>query len=361
MKRLKSFVLFLFLSIVAFAQQPIGTSFEHGTLSEALAKAAKNKKGPKLVFLDCYTTWCGPCKNMSEKIFPMEKVGTFFNANFVNIKIDMEKGEGPELAKKFSVKAYPTFLILSADGKEVGRIVGGGDADGFIAKVKKAMDVENSPAAKKLAYEADKSFNKAFAYLEALKNSYMIAEQNKFLQENFSSFKWYEKYSHDMWPFLSTSLAKGDSGIFNDVVKDIVIMYDTFGRDKTNLLLTGYIKQYMIGYLSNKIHGATTADLQKRIDLLAFVNNGDKLADKLAEIAECVVKDDYAAIADIFRPHLIAELSYNDRAIAEKAVVTLKDKIDSKVLYSYFKVMSSSNKKAAEDYAVLAETYKSEK
>ena len=62
--------------------------------SEALAKA---KAENKLVFMDCYTSWCGPCKYMTETIFPQEKAGEFFNPKFVCVKFDMEKGEGKEL------------------------------------------------------------------------------------------------------------------------------------------------------------------------------------------------------------------------------------------------------------------------
>lgn len=359
MKRLKSFVLFLFLSIVAFAQQPAGTIFEHGTLSEALAKAAKNKKGPKLVFLDCYTTWCGPCKNMAEKIFPMEKVGTFFNANFVNIKIDMEKGEGPELAKKFNVRAYPTFLILSADGKEVGRIVGGGDADGFIARVQKAMNPKNSPEARKAAYEAEKTFANAFSYLEALQDAYLKAEANEFLDQNFASFQWYEKYRNDMWPFLETSLSSYKSGIFNEVAKDMIKASEGLGRDRVNTLLTKNIKQYMVAYLSNKIEGATVADLQKRLDVLAFVSNGDKLSAKLYEIGTCVVKNDYSDMGNILYPYFIyASLSSDDMKLLNKVIHAIQDRVDPKVIGDYFQGMGYSSKTTAEEYAKLAEPYK---
>ena len=168
MKKILTLLLCFSLSIGLFSQEKTenkGVIFDHGTLAESLAKAKKNKKGPNMVFLDCYTTWCGPCKQMANVIFPMEHVGEFFNANFVNLKIDMEKGEGIELAKKYNVRAYPTFLILDAEGNEINRVVGSGDADGFIAKVKKAMDPNNSPQVKKEAYLKEKNMSNAKAYL----------------------------------------------------------------------------------------------------------------------------------------------------------------------------------------------------
>lgn len=111
-----------------------GIKWEEGTLMQALKKAKEN--GEKLVFLDCYATWCGPCKYMANQVFTTKEAGDYFNSNFVNIKIDMEKGEGINLAKEFRIQGYPTFIILNSNGKEVGRIVGGAPIGEFIEKVK---------------------------------------------------------------------------------------------------------------------------------------------------------------------------------------------------------------------------------
>ena len=138
MKSLISIITLLMLNLIAFGQ---GVNFEHITFDEALAKA---KAENKLVFMDCYTSWCGPCKYMTETIFPQEKAGEFFNPKFVCVKYDMEKGEGPELAKRFGVRAYPTFLILRPDGTVQHKIVGGGDLDKFIAKVEKGLNEKTS-------------------------------------------------------------------------------------------------------------------------------------------------------------------------------------------------------------------------
>lgn len=59
-----------------------------------------------------YTTWCCPCKVLDKDVFPNEKVGKFYNKNFINYKVDAEKGEGLEIAKKYGVAQYPTLIYL---------------------------------------------------------------------------------------------------------------------------------------------------------------------------------------------------------------------------------------------------------
>lgn len=162
----------LLCRLTATAQETAaGVTFTEGkTFSEALAQA---KTQGRMLFVDCHTSWCGPCRMMSTKVFPQKTVGDFFNSKFVNIKIDMEKGEGPALAKRFGVRAYPTFLFLDADGKEVNRIVGAeADASKFLTMVKDGLG-KKSLAAMTQRYdggERDTTF--LLDYIDVLGNAY---------------------------------------------------------------------------------------------------------------------------------------------------------------------------------------------
>lgn len=113
-----------------------GITFATGSLADVLAQA---KAEGKKVFLDCYTSWCGPCRVMSNTVFTRTEVGTFFNDHFVCLKLDMEQGEGPDVAKRYGVKAFPTMLILSPEGEVLHTIVGARSADALIGEAKTAL------------------------------------------------------------------------------------------------------------------------------------------------------------------------------------------------------------------------------
>ncbi len=147
MKKILSAFLII-LSVLSFAQE--GIKFETSDFKTILAKA---KKENKLIFLDAYTTWCGPCKLMAKNIFTLKSVGDHYNANFVNAKIDMEKGEGIDIAKKYDVKVFPTYLFIDGNGELVHRTVGYVPEKEFIQFAKDASDPSKRVAALKERFE----------------------------------------------------------------------------------------------------------------------------------------------------------------------------------------------------------------
>lgn len=98
-----------------------GIHFEHGRFEEILEKA---KKENKLIFMDVYMSWCGPCKRMTKNVFPLKEVGDYYNKKFISYKVDAEKGEGREIARRYAVGAFPTLLYVSADGQLLHRSSG---------------------------------------------------------------------------------------------------------------------------------------------------------------------------------------------------------------------------------------------
>ncbi len=117
-----------------------GIQFTEGKWSEILKQA---KKENKLIFLDAYTTWCGPCKMLQKNVFTRDDVAATFNGNFINVKIDMEAGEGPSLAKRYPIEGYPTLFFINGKGKVVKQLLGYQQPQDLI---KVAKSVQKGPA-----------------------------------------------------------------------------------------------------------------------------------------------------------------------------------------------------------------------
>ena len=110
-----SLILFLLLGI-SINSRSQGIQFEQGDWSTIKAKA---KAAHKLVYIDVFTSWCGPCKMMARNYFPQEQAGTFYNGAFVCYQIDAEKGEGVAIAKQYAVNGYPTNLFINPANEQV--------------------------------------------------------------------------------------------------------------------------------------------------------------------------------------------------------------------------------------------------
>ena len=135
MKLLTGLVLSLVLALSAAATE---ITFEKSlTWKQIKEKAAKENK---MIFFDAYTSWCGPCKYLENKVYTDDAVASYYNANYINVKFDMEDGEGISLAEELGVTSYPTLLFFSPEGKVVHKFIGAMDAGQFINLGKDAQD-----------------------------------------------------------------------------------------------------------------------------------------------------------------------------------------------------------------------------
>lgn len=178
--------IFTILTILASIQFSFGQgiNFFEGTFEEA--KAVAEAEG-KLIFVDAYAVWCGPCRRMSNQVFPRQDVGDFYNENFINLKMDMESKAGRKFGKEFPVSSFPTLLFLEPDGDLIQRIVGAQRPENLIKQGQSALQkTDRIKDFQKQYNEGNREPQLVLNYIKALNKSGKpsIAIANQFLREN---------------------------------------------------------------------------------------------------------------------------------------------------------------------------------
>ncbi|RAJ73464.1 thioredoxin-like protein [Chitinophaga dinghuensis] len=138
-------------AFTVFAQE--GIQFQNASFAELKQLAATQHK---LIFIDCYTSWCAPCKWMDHNVFVLPKVAEQYNSTFINARFDMEKGEGVELRKQYNVTSFPTYLFLDANGKLMYRSGSRMTAEEFMTVGENANDPGKSVASMQQQYDGGK-------------------------------------------------------------------------------------------------------------------------------------------------------------------------------------------------------------
>lgn len=129
--------LFFFLSLNLTAQEIRLDKIDFESDPEWEKILNKARRSGKVIFFDAYTTWCGPCKKMERQVFTQPNVANFFNQKFINVKYDMERGQGVDLKSKYNVGVFPTYLFITGNGEVVHRIVGAYLEEGDFLKYSK--------------------------------------------------------------------------------------------------------------------------------------------------------------------------------------------------------------------------------
>ncbi len=148
------------------AQNSMEIHFMDQNMTAALKKA---KASNKLIFVDCYTSWCSPCKWMADNIFTLDSVAQFYNDHFVNLAMDMEKGIGPGYTKKYNVQVFPTYLFLDGAGTLIHKSTSRMDAAEFMDEGRRALSPDRSSSILAEKYEqGDRSLFTLLNYIEVL-------------------------------------------------------------------------------------------------------------------------------------------------------------------------------------------------
>ncbi len=218
------------------------TEFRHISFDEALTAA---KAEGKKVFIDFYTSWCGPCKRLAANVFPDKQVGDYMNGNYVCLKLDAEK-EGAELAKKFGVSAYPTLIVTDTDGKVLGLFAGYKEGEDFIAAVDALKDPEMNPERVKERYlagerngklviayarnlmESNRSYQEGIRQSQEVIDSYFnsLSDADRLKPENILMFTNYTyDYSNPRLKFMRSHVNDFEASSRDAIKKTIALLY----------------------------------------------------------------------------------------------------------------------------------------
>lgn len=172
---MKNYILLLLMPLAFNLSAQDGVHFIEDSWQKLLKKAEKEDK---LIFLDAYTTWCGPCKMMTKDVFPDKKLGKLYNDKFINVQLDMESETGRPLARKYQVMAYPSLLYINGKGEVVHRVVGYHEPEQLIDLADVANDPELNLMGLQQRYEAgerdpDFLLKKAMAHSNAMDGQHM--------------------------------------------------------------------------------------------------------------------------------------------------------------------------------------------
>lgn len=281
MKKLYLFLICLIVSILATIQTfSQGIVFRQDDWQNVLMQA-KNQK--KLIFVDIYTTWCGPCKEMDKKTFTESAVGDKFNTKFINYKVDAEKGFGITLAKRYKVTSYPTCLFVDPSENLIYKQEGLLRAPDLL---KEADMVLNNQANAKPLWALDKLYNEGRKDAEFLYEYISVRS----LYANIDNTTLVDEYVKALPPVqLSTDKTlrlivnngfKIDGKAFEVLLKSREKAESLFegGVEKVNMAFSQSINEVFSEALTNK--NQALFDKALAANLKALPNTADRVNDK---------------------------------------------------------------------------------
>jgi thiol-disulfide isomerase/thioredoxin len=316
MKKLLILSLFVGQSLCLNAQ----IEFEHGAFAEAKQKATKENK---LIFIDAFTVWCGPCKQLAKNIFPLPEVGEYFNKNFINVKIDMEKGEGIEMAKQYAVNAYPTLLFVNAKGELVHRTCGLMPKESLLEEATKAVSGSNTfVEAQNNKSKINGNPSEALKYFQLMDNA--CAKFDKDVDAFFASISDKQLADESTDKIIASYITNSNNKGFEYIVTHKKQMSDRWGEEKYN----AYIKNLFL----NEIENTNTKNKAQIVALESKINQHATGEDKiyLSNLMQIRVadqnnkKDEYAKAAITF----VNKYGMNDANLLNNYAWSFYEKVD---------------------------------
>jgi thioredoxin-related protein len=286
MKKIALAFIILLLSQVfrVHAQVNQGIQFNQTDNWEKIKKTALENN--KYIFVDCYATWCGPCKLMDKEVYPKAEIGKFMNFNFISIKVQIDTSsqdneyikkrydDAHEIATKYKVTKLPTFLFFSPEGKIVHRSTGALRDTDFIKVSLNALHPDKQCYTLFEDYKAGRKKYQTIPYLiECLKSFEDKKEINNIVQDYIKNYL--DNQDTNKW-MLSKNLNILSS--YNSLItsKDKVFNLFYLHGDTVDMILN--LKGFSQSVVGNII---TKEDINPNLENMGFKTNKEPDWDKM--------------------------------------------------------------------------------
>jgi len=205
-----------------------GIQFMQDEPLEKVLSMAREKD--KIIFIDGYTSYCAPCKQLDKEVFPLQKVGDYFNSHFINVRYDLDKPEGKKLRAQYKdvITGFPSLILLDKNGKMIHKIGGFHPADSLIAKMQAALNGNSLSVMRARLQAGEKSLAFVQAYKQIIEDGFLREESEQVNRTILDRISDEEMLNPKMWALVGRSVTDPYSPVFGRVVKN----YWNFGQKK---------------------------------------------------------------------------------------------------------------------------------
>jgi thiol-disulfide isomerase/thioredoxin len=256
-------LMFVLISSLTAEAQNRSINFQHGNWKEIKEKAGAENK---LIFVDAYTSWCGPCKWMAKNIFTNDTVADYYNQKFICAKLDMEEGEGLEFAQTYTVQAYPSLFFIDSKGLLVHRSVGAAPyAKDYIDLADIALSPEKSYSSYVEKYKrGDRSAVFLIDYLEATSNAGLNTDE--IAKEYFATQNEKELSGENNWNMMIRFQNDVYSREFKYLLANRKVFYEKYSENSVDEKIYTAFQKSLYNALNNP-----EGDTGKYSDLKKFI------------------------------------------------------------------------------------------
>jgi len=293
MKRCLS-IIWLLLFTASLSAQDAGIKFHTGSFDDALGKA---KSESKYLFIDCFTSWCGPCKELEKEVFTDKSVADYFNEEFINFRLDVEKGEGIELRKRFGVQPVPTLLFINSDGMVEHKFIGSSSPEEFLSKAKEVFTNEKRYGVLERKYaKGDRDLMFMADYLNELLKQTEYSKARDLLVKVIAENPVEDICSLAFWPIIMNDwIAESNSVYYNLLIDNHDTFVRNIGRETYNKRMSSIYKRYAgIWIFSGAKKGSESEEIARASrDVIKLALDDSKEILLLLEIAGSRVQKEY--------------------------------------------------------------------